>query len=76
MKRALIGCFMALLGTIWAAGVMNAASQMLVTSWDPSISRLMTTILERNLILPFVVSAIFLLLGLMIMVVEFFKKDT
>ena len=76
MKRALIGCFMALLGTLWGAGVIYAASQMLVTSWDPSVGRLMTTILEQGLLLPFVIAALFLLLGMGIMAVEFFKKDT
>ena len=74
MKRVLIGCFMALLGTLWGAGVMYAASQMLVTSWDPSVGRLMTTILEQGLLLPFVIAALFLMLGLVIMAVEYFKK--
>ena len=76
MKRALIGCFLALLGTLWGAGVIYAASQMLVSSWDPAVGRLMTTILERRLILPFTVSALFLVLGFVIMAVEFFKKDS
>ena len=74
MKRALIGCFMALLGTLWGAGVMYAASQMLVTSWNSSVGRLMTTILEQGLLLPFVIAALFLMLGLVIMAVEYFKK--
>lgn len=74
MKRALIGCWLSLLGTLWGAGVLFAASQMLADSWDPSIGRLMTTILERQLILPFAISILFLILGLVIMAVEFFKK--
>ena len=76
MKRAFIGGWLALLGTIWGAGVIIAASQMLVSSWDPSIGRLMTTILERGLMLPFVIAALFLALGLVIMAVEFFKKES
>jgi len=55
--------------------VIIAASQMLVDSWSPSIGRLMTTILEKQLILPLVISALFLVFGLVIMAVEFFKKD-
>ena len=76
MKRAFIGGWLALLGTIWGAGVIIAASQMLVSSWDPSIGRLMTTIAERGLMLPFVIAALFLALGLVIMAVEFFKKES
>ena len=74
MKRVLIGGFMALLGTLWGAGVIIAASQMLVTSWDPAIGRLMATVLERGLALPFIVSALFLLFGIVIMIAEFFRK--
>ena len=75
MKRAFIGGWLALLGTIWGAGVIIAASQMLVDSWDPAIGRLLTTILEKQLIIPFAIAALFLALGLVIMAVEFFKKD-
>lgn len=74
MKRALIGGCLSLLGTIWGAGVIIAASQMLVDGWNPSVGRLMTTIIERQLIVPFVISALFVLIGLAIMAVEFFKK--
>ena len=73
MKRALIGGFMALLGTIWGAGVIIAASQMLVDHWG-SAGRLMTTIIERQLMFPAVISVLFILLGLVIMGVEYFKK--
>ena len=75
MKRALIGGWLTLLGTIWGAGVIIAASQMLVDSWDPAIGRLLTTILEKQLIIPFAIAALFLALGLVIMAVEFFEKD-
>ena len=75
MKRALIGCFMALLGTLWGAGVIIAASQMLVTSWDSRVGRLMTTILECRLMLPFVIAILFVLSGLVAMGIEFFRKD-
>lgn len=74
LKRALIGGWLALLGTIWGAGVIIAASQMLVDSWDPVIGRFLATILDRQLIIPFVIAALFLLLGLVSMAVEFFKE--
>lgn len=75
MKRTLIGCWMTLLGTLWGAGVIVAASQMLVDSWDPTIGRLMATIIDRQLILPAIISALFLVIGLVIMAMEFFKKE-
>lgn len=74
MKRAFIGAVLALLGTLWGAGVIAAASQMLSDSWDPAVGRLMTTIVQHQLMLPFALSAVFLLLGLVIMAVEYFKE--
>ena len=76
MKRALIGGWLALLGTIWGAGVLIATSQMLVDSWDPAVGRLLSTILKKQLIIPFVIAALFLIFGLVIMAVEFFKKES
>lgn len=73
MKQALIGGFMALLGTIWGAGVLIAASQTLVSSWGPA-GRLLTTIVERQLMLPAVISVLFVLLGVIIMGVEYFRN--
>ncbi len=75
MKRSFIGCWLAFLGTIWGGGVIIAASQMLVDSWDPSVGRMMTTISETGLVIPFVISILFIVLGLIIMTVELFKKN-
>ncbi len=75
MKRALIGCFMALLGTLWGAGVIIAASQMLVNSWDPSVGRLMTTITEYGLLPLFLLSVLFILFGVVVMAIEFFRQS-
>ena len=50
MKRTLIGCWLTLLGTLWGAGVLFAASQMLVNSWDPAIGHLLSNILKKQLL--------------------------
>jgi len=74
MKRALIGGFLSLLGTIWGLAVLTAASTNLVTSWG-EYGRLMTTVIEMGLTFPLVLSAFFVLLGIGIMVIEYFRKD-
>ena len=74
MKRTLIGCWLTLLGTRWGGGVIIAASQMLVDSWNPSVGRLLATILERQLLVPGVISVLFVVLGLWIMALEYFKE--
>ena len=56
MKRALIGGFISLLGTIWGLAIAVAASNNLVSGWTtPPI--------------------VLIVLGLVIMAIEYFKKD-
>ena len=74
MKRALIGGFLALLGTIWGLAVIVAASQNLVNSWGEH-GRLMTTVIEMGLTLPLCLSAGFTVFGVVVLNIEFFRKD-
>lgn len=74
MKRALIGGFTALLGTIWGLAVLTAASNNLVNSWG-KYGRLATTVVEMGLTVPLALSVAFVLLGVGIMAVEYFRKD-
>ena len=74
MKRALIGGFFALLGTIWGLAVIVAASNNLITSWDPGIGRLMSTIIDMKLVFPLCLAVIFVLLGIAAMIIEYFRE--
>ena len=73
MKRTLIGCWLTLLGTLWGGGILRAASQRLVSSWYGS--RLLATIKEMEMAFPFILSAAFIIFGLVIMAVEYFHKS-
>ena len=75
MKRAVIGGFLALLGTIWGIGIMLCASGNLVSGWSTPPGRLLTTVAQMGMNFPLVMAGIFLVLGLAIMGVEFFRKD-
>ncbi|MBQ9952541.1 MAG: hypothetical protein IJO98_10480 [Clostridia bacterium] len=75
MKRALIGGFLALLGTIWGLAVIIAAGSNLVSSWDPAIGRLLSTIHEMKLALPFYLSIAVTIFGAAVLFIEFFRKD-
>lgn len=75
MKRALIGGFLSLLGTIWGLAIIVAASLNLVSSWG-EYGRLMTTVIEMGLTFPLVLSAVFAAAGVIIMLIEFFRKDS
>lgn len=75
MKRALIGGFISLLGTIWGLAVILFVGGNLSSSWSTPPGRFWTSVLETGMIFPLVIAALLLILGLVIMGVEYFKKD-
>lgn len=75
MKRVLIGGFLSLLGSIWALAVIFLADNGLVSSWSTPPGRLLTTISQLGMMPWFVISIGFVLLGAVLMAVEYFRKD-
>ena len=75
MKRALIGGFLSLIGTIWALAVIIFVGNNLVSGWSTPPGRFMTTVTETGMTFPLAVSIILLLLGLVIMGIEYFRKE-
>ena len=75
MKRALIGGFISLIGSIWALAIVFLAGSNLVTSWDTKLGRLWSTVIEMDLAFLFVISVVFIVLGLILMAVELFCKE-
>ncbi len=75
MKKAMIGGFSALLGTIWGLAVILFAGNNLTSSWSTPPGRFLTTVSELGMTLPFSGSILLLVLGLLILGTEFFKKE-
>lgn len=75
MKRALIGGFLSLLGTIWGLAVIVFASNNLVSGWSTPPGRFMTTVLETGMSVPLGLAIVLLVSGLLIMAVEYFRRD-
>lgn len=74
MKRALIGGFVSLIGSIWSLAIVFMAGNNLVDSWDPEIGRLWSTVIEMDLMLLFVLAVVFVVLGVVLMAIELFRK--
>ena len=74
MKRALIGGFISLLGTIWGLAIAVAASNNLVSGWATPPGRFLTTVAEMGFVPLFAAAIILIVLGLAIMAIEYFKK--
>lgn len=75
MKRVLIGGFLSLIGSIWSLAIVFIAGNNLVSSWDSGVGRLWTTVIEMDLMSLFVLSVVFIVLGIILMAVELFRKE-
>jgi hypothetical protein len=75
MKRVLIGGFLSMAGTIWGIAVIIFAGNHLVSGWSTPPGRFPTTVIEQGMMFPFLLSIAVVLLGTVIMMIEYFKKD-
>lgn len=75
MKRVLIGGFISLIGSIWALAIIFLAGNNLTSGWSTPPGRLLTTISELDMMLLFVVSVALVLLGIVLMIIEYFRKE-
>ena len=75
MKKTLIGGFLAFLGSLWALVIIAYACNNRVSSWNTDLGRLYATVSEYELTIPFVLALILLVFGLVILLVELFRKE-
>lgn len=77
LKRTVIGGVLSLLGTIWglAALLVGAAYIENVSEWPTAQGRYVTAIIQSGMMLPLAIGCGLLLLGLLIMGIEYFKKE-
>lgn len=75
MKRALIGGFLSLIGSIWTLAIVFISGNNLVTPWDTELGRFWSTVIEMDLMFLFVLSVVFIVLGIFLMAVELFRKE-
>ena len=75
MKRALIGGFLSLIGSIWSLAIVFIAGNNLVTSWDPELGRFWSTVIKMDLMFLFILAVAFVVLGMVLMAVELFRKE-
>jgi len=75
MKKVLIGGFTSLLGSIWALAIVFLAGNNLASSWNTRLGRFLSTVIEMDLMFVFIISVVFVVLGIMIMAIELFRKE-
>lgn len=74
MKRAIIGGFISIIGSIWGLAVIISANNYAVNGWTTPPGKLLTQITESNLMIWFGVSIATVVLGIILIAIEYFKK--
>jgi len=75
VKRALIGGFISLIGSIWTLAIMFIAISNLTSEWHTPPGRLITTIDNFGMMPWFVISIVLVLFDIVLMVIEYFRKN-
>lgn len=75
MKRVIICCFLSLIGTLGDLAVFIACANNMVSGWGTPPGRFLTTVSELGMTSLLVISNIILVLGLIAMAVEYFRKE-
>ncbi len=75
MKKAVIGSVLALLGTVWGLAVVLYLSDNWVSNWHTPPGMFLTTVWETGMTAPFALAVVLLLAGLVILGIEYFRKD-
>ena len=75
MKKTVIGGFLSLIGSIWTLVVVFIAGNNLVDGWSTPPGRFLTTITELGLTFLFAISILLVIVGILIMIINFFRKE-
>ena len=63
------------MGSIWSFAIVLITENNLVTSWDTGLGRFWSTVVEMHLMFLFVLSIVFVVLGIILMAIELFRKE-
>lgn len=64
-----------MIGTIWSLAIIIFAGNNLVSGWSTPPGRFFTTVIETGMMIPMIIAIVIFLVGMLIMGVEYFKKD-
>jgi len=76
MKKVMIGGFTALVGALGVLAVFLAAALNPCSGWSTPPGRFMTSVSELDLMPALTISGLLVALGLVVMGIEYFRKDT
>ena len=75
LNRAIIGGFISLIGSIWVLAIIISANNYAINGWTTPPGKIITQMIESNLMVWFGISVATIVLGIVLMIIEYFKKD-
>ena len=75
MKRAIIGGFISIIGSVWALAVIISANSYAIDGWTTPPGKLFDSDNGTNLVVWFGASIATVVLGIILMAIEYFRKD-
>jgi ABC-type sulfate transport system permease component len=75
MKKVIIGVFLSMIGALGSLTVFVIIANNMVSGWSTPPGRFLTTVSELGMTPLLVVSSIILVLGLIILAIEYFRKE-
>ena len=75
MKKVIAGGFSSLIGSIWTLAILIAAGKHPVSHWHTPPGRLLSSVMEMNLLFPLILFVLLFIFGLVLMFFACFQKD-
>ncbi|MBQ6290256.1 MAG: hypothetical protein IJK71_13560 [Clostridia bacterium] len=75
MKKTWAGGFLALLGTIWSVAIICIAGNNLPDSWYTNLGKFWSNVVDLKLMPLFVITTLITVLGLVLVLIDLFRKE-
>lgn len=75
MKRTVISGIISFIGSLWFIGIMTVAANNQIHSWPVQLGRFWGTVHEMGLIPLASIGGLVTLLGIVFLVIEYFRKE-
>ena len=75
MKKIIIGCFLSTIGVIGNLVMLLSIRDYVAMEWSTPPGRFITTVVDMGMGIPFIVSTFFLILGFLILAIEYFRVE-
>ena len=75
MKKTIIGAVLSLVGSLWSLALLFIAGNNPPDTWYTDLGKLWSYVVDLKLVLPFVLGVIIAVFGIIILLIELFRKE-